>query len=128
MTPQPDNVVPSHWSGRATDRDLENAQPLGDCAFVVFARAVAEMNLTFGLTATRSGKSELTLVGVGTSWWPAVMDTGSKSELPEDPNGVIVDVDFVPLQPVPGGNRVGMMKVVMPPVSETYQCDPPIVR
>jgi hypothetical protein len=55
------------------------------------------------------------------------MDTGSKSELLENPNGVIVEVDFVPLQPVPSGNRVGVV-IVMPPVSETYQCDPPIVR
>jgi hypothetical protein len=85
------------------------------------------MNLTIGVTATRSGESELTLAGVSTSWWPAFMDTGSKSELPEDPNGVIVEVDFVPLQPMPGGNWVGVM-IVMPPVSETYQCDPPIVR
>ena len=55
------------------------------------------------------------------------MDTGSKSELLENPNGVIVEVNFVPLQSVPGRNRVGVM-IVMPPVSETYQRDPPIVR
>ena len=81
----------------------------------------------FGMTVTRFGESELTLVGVGTSWWPAVMDTGSKSELLEDPNGVIVEVDFVPLQSVPSGNRVGVM-IVMPPIPETDQCHPPIVR
>ena len=85
------------------------------------------VNLTFGVRATPSGESELGLAGVGTSGWPAFMDTGSKSELPEDPNGVIVEIDFVPLQPMPGENWVGVM-IVMPPVSETYQCDPPIVR
>jgi len=55
------------------------------------------------------------------------MDVRHKSELLENPNGVIVEVDFVPLQSVPGRNRVGVM-IVMPPVSETYQRDPPIVR
>lgn len=54
------------------------------------------------------------------------MDTGSKSELLEHPNGVPVEVDLIPLQPVSGRDGVGVM-VVMPPVSETHQCHPPIV-
>jgi hypothetical protein len=43
---------------------------------------------------------------------------GSKSELLENPNGVPIEVDFIPLQPVSGRNRVGVM-VVMPAISET---------
>src|SRR5580658_7195763 len=54
------------------------------------------------------------------------MDMGDESELLEHPYGVPVEVDFVPPQPVPGRNRIGVM-VVMPPISETYQCHPPIV-
>jgi hypothetical protein len=55
-----------------------------------------------------------------------LMDMGRESELLENPNGVPVDVDFIPLQPVSGRDRVGVM-VVMPPISETQQCHPPIV-
>jgi hypothetical protein len=76
------------------------------------------MNLTFAMDVTRVGKSELTLVGQRANRWLGLMDTGSKSELLENPNGVPVEVDFIPLQPVPGRNRVGVM-VVMPPISET---------
>ena len=54
------------------------------------------------------------------------MDAGSKSELLENPDGVPVDVNFVPLQPVSSRNRVGVM-IVMPTISETDQCDPPVV-
>ena len=54
------------------------------------------------------------------------MDMGRKSDLFEDQNGVPVQVDFIPLQPVSGRDRVGVM-VVMPPISETQQCHPPIV-
>src|SRR5277367_1837058 len=54
------------------------------------------------------------------------MEMGDKSDLLEHPNGVPVQVDFVPPQPVPGGNRVGVM-VVMPAVSETDECYPPVV-
>ena len=46
------------------------------------------------------------------------MDMGRKSELLEKPNGVPVDVDLIPLQPVSGRDRVRVM-VVMPPISET---------
>jgi hypothetical protein len=56
----------------------------------------------------------------------AIMDTGSKSELLEHPNGVPIKVDLIPLQPVSGRDGVGVM-VVVPPVSETHQCHPPIV-
>ena len=55
------------------------------------------------------------------------MDTGRKSELLENPNGVPVKVDFIPLQAMSGRNRVGMV-VVVPPISETQQRDPPIIR
>ena len=75
----------------------------------------------------RSGRSKLTLVGVRMRWQLGFMDMGRKSELLENPDGVPVEVDFIPLQPVPGRNRVGMM-VVMPPISETQQRHPPIVR
>src|SRR5271170_5843262 len=54
------------------------------------------------------------------------MDMGHKSELLEHPNGVPVEVEFVPPQPVSGRDRVGVM-IVMPPISETYECHPPIV-
>src|SRR5271154_5548075 len=63
--------------------------------------------------------------GVCASWWAAVVDAGSEAELFEHPNGVPVEVDFVPLQAVPGRNRVGVM-VVVPAVAETYQRHPPI--
>ena len=68
----------------------------------------------------------LAWVGECTTLWPAVMDTGSKSELLEHPNGVPVEIKFIPLQPVPGRNRVGVM-VVMPAISEAHQRHPPIV-
>src|SRR5271155_3881016 len=54
------------------------------------------------------------------------MDMGHKPDLLEHPNGVPVKVEFVPPQSVSGRNRGGVM-VVMPPVSETYQCHPPVV-
>jgi hypothetical protein len=50
----------------------------------------------------------------------------NQSELLEHPNGVKVEVELVPLQPVSSRNREGVM-VVMPTISETDQCDPPIV-
>jgi hypothetical protein len=55
------------------------------------------------------------------------MDMRRKSELLENPNGVPVEVDVIPPQPVPGRNWVGVM-IVMPPISETDQRYPPIVR
>src|SRR5271155_503104 len=63
---------------------------------------------------------------IRTSCDRGVMDMGRKSDLLEHPNGVPVEVEFVPPQPVSGRNRVGVM-VVMPPISETYECHPPIV-
>ena len=54
------------------------------------------------------------------------MEMGNESELLENPDGIKVEVNFIPLQTVSGRNRVGVM-VVMPPVSETQQRHPPIV-
>ena len=76
------------------------------------------MNLTFAVANTPSCESELILLGYRSSLQLGPTDMGSKSELLENPNGVPVEVDFIPLQPVPGRNRVGVM-VVMPPISET---------
>ena len=66
------------------------------------------------------------LVGVRTTGWLSVMEMGNESELLENPDGIKVEVNFIPLQTVSGRNRVGVM-VVMPPVSETQQRHPPIV-
>lgn len=54
------------------------------------------------------------------------MEMGNKSELLENPDSVKVEVNFIPLQPMAGRNRVGVM-VVVPPVSKTQQRHPPIV-
>ena len=53
----------------------------------------------------------------------AGMDMGCKSELLKHPNGVPVEINFIPLQPVPRRNRIGVM-VVMPPISETHEWQP----
>jgi hypothetical protein len=53
-------------------------------------------------------------------------DVKHKSELFENPNRVPVEINFIPLEPVSGRNRIGVM-VVMPPNLETYQCHPPII-
>ena len=53
-------------------------------------------------------------------------DMGRESESLEDANGVPVEVDLIPRQPVPGRDRVGVM-VVVPPIAETEQCHPPVV-
>jgi len=68
----------------------------------------------------------VTLDGVSMGGRPAVVDAGSKSELLEDPDGVPVAVDFIPLQAVSGRNRVGVMVVVLT-ITETHHCHPPIV-
>jgi hypothetical protein len=54
------------------------------------------------------------------------MDMGRESDLLEKPNGVPVEIKFVPFEPVSGRNGVRVM-VVMPPISETDQRDPPII-
>src|SRR5580692_5734564 len=54
------------------------------------------------------------------------MDVGYQPELLENPNGVPVEINFVPTQTMPSRNRVGVM-VVMPPISETHHGHPPIV-
>jgi hypothetical protein len=51
---------------------------------------------------------------------------GRKPDTLEHPNRVPVEVDFIPLQPVPGRNREGVM-VVVPAISETQKRHPPIV-
>ena len=101
------------WNSSYTRMKAETQAPISGCK-------------TLGMTVTRSPSSRLSQLGFRTSRQLGVMDMGRKSELLENPNGVPVEVDFIPLQPVPGRNRVGMM-VVMPPISETQQCHPPIV-
>ena len=54
------------------------------------------------------------------------MGIGRKSKLPEDPDAVAVEVDFVPLQAVPGRDGEGVM-VVVPPLTESQQRHPPTV-
>jgi len=55
------------------------------------------MDRTFAEISHVTRCGEVNLVGVYTSWWLGLMDMGSKSELLENPNGVPVDVDFIPL-------------------------------